>query len=216
MNSRKIGNENAEKVETKLDNFNQGKIFAVKKFGKEGFIKYMSLACRCPEEAYDDGTVYRILSQLVREIMFAGDKSTCIEIYNAIIEGAPSDIFNNNNSYLPRMIEKLIWAIHQTRVRKDDEYINGFTEEGLEEFEEKYYPIIKESLGLQEEKYNNPQITPKEGYVVWCSCILENKHDKSIALSLCKWNENEWEIGDNYNLLGWKINDGLKDVPCED
>lgn len=125
-----------------LDKFNQGKVLAVKKYGKTGLIKYMAKECGCDVSVYNDKVLFNILIDLINQIALQADKHQCVKIINELLR---NDACTNeeNGTLLNRMIS----CVAMLQIRDEDlikhqyKCINGFNEETIRELDKEFNTI---------------------------------------------------------------------------
>lgn len=87
----------------------------------------------------------------------------------------------------------------------------AMTKDNITDYEEKKMiecsDIIKQAiddLELYKSLLNSPDTKPNnDDDVIECICLVREIHTKKVMLEVCDWCYGEWDIANNFELLGW-------------
>lgn len=63
-----------------------------------------------------------------------------------------------------------------------------------------------DDLELYKSLFNSPDTKPNnDDDIIECICLVREIHTKKVMLEVCDWCYGEWDIANNFELLGWTL-----------
>ncbi len=125
--------------ESCMEDFTQQKILALKLGGKQKLIEFMAKETNSDEKIYTDDVIYRILKQIILELsVFVNTSVFLYDFFDSIDIQLISHISDESSSISSILVDAMISALVGVKVRSGSDYINGFSEEVVEDFDTQY------------------------------------------------------------------------------